>query len=1003
MNSTFRFLLIILIVSLPKLVMSQSYWQQEVNYIIDVKLDDVKHQLRGNESFEYTNNSPNSLSEIKIHLWANAYKNSKTALGKQNYESGNTILNFGNDSLKGWIDSLDFTVNGIKANWSLDEKHIDICTITLNKPLLPGEKITISTPFIVQIPSGKISRLGHVEQSYQITQWYPKPAVYDAAGWHAIPYLNQGEFYSEYGSFDVSITLPKNYVVGATGDLQTQSELAFLLAKSDSTLVKIKNDNYNPKSRRGGGKFPPSSKEFKTIRYVQENVHDFAWFADKRYEVLTGSIELPHSKRKVTSWALFTPDNTNLWQKAIEYINDGTYYYSLWNGDYPYNHVTAVDGTISAGGGMEYPNVTVIGNASDAKELETVIVHEVGHNWFYGILGSNERDHGWMDEGLNTLNEVRYMQTKYPNNRNFSEQLLGGSFHFNDLSHFDLGDISYRMIAEVGLDQPIETKSEDFTSMNYGLIMYQKTGLVFNYLRQYLGSDKFDECMQQYFETWKFKHPQPENLRQTMEACSGKDLSWLFEDLIETTNHLDYKLKKVKEISPNTYSVTVKNSGQVDGPISIQALANDSIVSTIWIEPGQKKSTITLPETRFYIDGISIASDKSIPELNRQNNHWKNAGLFKRFEKPGFEFLIGDNESKKSNMFWTPIIAGNFYDKFMIGGAFHNYGIPFNHVQYLIAPMYSFGRNSVSGIAEVSYTMLPKKALRISKIGISVKSFKNDSIFKRNDSYYFIASPYWFAKIGNRKNQQLPYSNSIRVQTMYRADILNGSNTQHVGVFLEYNFDYVKPDHKINAKLRTDFATNIDNSAQFGRSSLAASYSYRYSKNKMKRWISIRGYVGGFWDNNFKTSTNPNYTLAVSGMNGAQDIFVEDYYFGRGLPTGIWSQQRGENMGGFLSASNFGATDQWMATGNFYFQLPIKPNFFGVFADFGTVRLGATNYGLFNTGLALRFGDVFGLYFPLYMNDILENSFTTKNYAERIRFSLKLNIFMRDFKLGNLL
>lgn len=983
---------------------TQTYWQQEVNYKIDVKLDDNIHRISGFESFEYINNSPQSLSEIYIHIWPNAYKNDQTALGKQGYLDGDQQLRYGNDSIKGWIDSLDFKIGGFAINWEYVENNIDICKITLPVPLKTGESVTITTPFRVQLPSGSISRLGHIGQSYQITQWYPKPAVFDKNGWHAMPYLNQGEFYSEYGSFDVSITVPKNYVVGATGDCQTESELAFLNQKANETEAKIKAGDYNQKSKRGGGTFPESAKEWKTIRYKQDKVHDFAWFADKRYEVLKGEFELPHSKRKVTTWALFTPNSTSLWQNAIEYINDGAYYYSLWNGDYPYNNITAVDGTISAGGGMEYPTITVIGNASSAKQLEVVIVHEVGHNWFYGILGSNERDHGWMDEGMNTLNEVRYMQTKYPNNTELSDMVLNGSFHFNDLSHFDMGDYSYRTIAGLGLDQPIETKSADFTSTNYGLIMYQKTGLVFNYLRQYLGSEKFDECMNNYYDTWKFKHPQPEDMRSSLENCSGKKLDWLFEDLIQTTNHVDYKLKKVKKTDGNTFEVTVKNVGQVDGPISVHQISSDSIVSTTWIEPGSKKTTITFPSSPLTVDRISISADQAIPELNRQNNSWKSTGLFHRFEKPNMEFLIGDNQSDRSTMFWTPIIAGNAYDKFMIGGAFHNYGVPLNKFQYLIAPMYSFGRNSVSGVTELSYSMLPKKNVRISKIGVSVKSFKNDSTFKRNDSYYFIVSPYWTAKLGNRNNQQKPLTHSIRVQTMYRADILGGSNTQNIGGFIEYNLDYVRPDHKVNMKLRNEFVTNADNSDQFGRSSLAAAYSYRYLKNKMKRWVTLRGYVGAYWDNHFKTSTNPNYTMSIAGMNGTQDIFVEDYYFGRGLPTGIWSQQRADNnMGGFSSATNFGSTDQWMATGNFYFQIPIKPNFFGVFADFGTVRLGNSNYSLFNTGLALRFGDVFGVYFPIYMSDILEQSFLTKNYTERIRFSLKINLFTRDLKLGNLL
>ena len=168
---------------------------------------------------------------------------------------------------------------------------------------------------------------------------------------------------------------------------------------------------------------------------------------------------------------MFTPRNKGLWSKSIEYINDATFYYSKWNGDYPYNQVTAVDGTISAGGGMEYPNVTVIGNSSSPMELEVVIVHEVGHNWFYGQLGSNERVHGWMDEGMNTLNEIRYVQTKYPNNTALSDMVLNGRFHLNDLDHHDMADISYRAIAGIGEDQPIETHSARFTSANYGICL----------------------------------------------------------------------------------------------------------------------------------------------------------------------------------------------------------------------------------------------------------------------------------------------------------------------------------------------------------------------------------------------------------------------------------------------------------------------------------------------------------------------------------------------------
>ena len=514
----------------------------------------------------------------------------------------NMALEHATEDDKGYIDSLDFKVNGETVKWELDAQHIDIAKIHLKSPLQPGQKITVSTPFKIKIPNGDISRLGHVGESYQITQWYPKPAVFDRNGWNQMPYLTQGEFYSEYGTFDVSITLPKNYVVGATGDLQTQSELDFLDEKAAATQKKYDDDKFRNDKKSGSGNtaFPESDQETKTIRYTQKNVHDFAWFADKRFEVLKGEVELPYSKRKVTSWAMFVEHHANLWKDAIEYLNDATFYYSKWNGDYPYNQVTAVDGTISAGGGMEYPNVTVIGNSGSKEELEVVIVHEVGHNWFYGQLGSNEREHPWMDEGMNTLNELRYIETKYPNNEQMSKMMgnMAQKIHLDHLSHHDMSDITHGMVASMGADQPIELPSDEYTSTNYGAIVYAKTGLVFSYLRDYLGDELFDQCMLAYYAKWEFKHPQPQDMKQVFVEITGKNLDWVFEDLITTTKHIDYKIKRVKQ-DENGTTVIIKNVGQINSPVRVDAFSLGQYKYTKWVEPGEKTPEVHFTEKTF--------------------------------------------------------------------------------------------------------------------------------------------------------------------------------------------------------------------------------------------------------------------------------------------------------------------------------------------------------------------------------------------------------------------
>lgn len=979
------------------IVQGQNYWQQEVNYTISVKLDDIKHELTADESFVYINNSPNTLNEIYIHLWANAYKDEKSALGQQLYEMGNQLLKYGPDSIKGAIYGLDFKIDGIPVSFAAVDGHLDIAKLILPKPLVSGGRITVSTPFQVKIPSGAISRLGHVGQSYQITQWYPKPAVYDKNGWNPIPYLTQGEFYSEYGSFDVSITLPKNYIVGATGDLQTDSEVQFMNSLVDQTA-----EQRGLKVEGRKSLFPSSSPEYKTIRFTQKNVHDFGWFADKRFLVKKGEVKLPESGRSVTSWALFTPANANVWQKSIEYINDGTYYYSKWNGDYPYNQVTAVDGTISAGGGMEYPNVTVIGNTSSPMDLEIVIVHEVGHNWFYGILGTNERVHGWMDEGMNTLNELRYIYTKYPNNKNLSDLVLGGRFHFNDLSHYDMSDFTYRVVTALGEDQPMETHSAEFTSGNYGAVMYGKTGLVFNYLKDYLGDERFDKAMHAYYEQWKFKHPQPEDMRASLEASTNENLAWLFEQIVPTTRVIDYKLKSVKQSNASTF-VTIKNVGQVNGPVGVSAYKTGNLVATKWVKPGDKVVSFEGTE----IDEVRINSSGRTPELNYSNNNWHKKGLFGKVERYKFETWIGDNEPTKNNLFWTPMLGGNTNDKFMAGIVLHNFGVPFSKWGFVAAPMYSFGGKRISGLADITYTMHPVSCLKLSRFGVSVRSFKNvDSTKRANDGVFVTVSPFWYAKLGNRKKAKF-FDQSILVQSMYRQDVNSGLTQELVGGFIKYDYALNKADQRAALQLRSDFLANVNNNNQLGRFSGELSYSYRYIKNRKSRWAEIRFAGASNYLFNMNQSGNVNnYLLAMNGTNGAQDIFVEDYYFGRNSTAGLWSQQFADNFGGFKNTSFVGTNSQWLAATNVFIQTPIGPSFLGFFGDFGvfpSLLKGDKIQTVYDAGIGVKVAKMIGVYVPLITSQNIKDAQKGLNFAEKIKISLKLNFTNRPVRLRGLI
>ena len=347
---------------------AQAYFQQEVNYKIAVSLNDTLHELTAFEQIEYTNNSPDTLQFLYFHLWPNAYSNNKTPLARQIFAFKGKQKLFNDSELRGYIDLLDFKVNDFPVSWELLPNQPDICKVLLNNPLLPGENIIITTPFHVKIPKGVTSRLGHIGQTYQITQWFPKPAVYDRHGWHPMSYLDQGEFYSEFGRFDVSITLPDNYVVAATGVLQDSTELAKLDAlAADTAWRSIK--------MLGKAKQIIPTKTKKTLHYTGENMHDFAWFADQQFNVMKGKVILPETGKEVTVWVMFTSRQSRLWRNALKYTSQAITDFSKMIGDYPYTSYTLVQSPLSAGLGMEYPGLAVIGPTKNAWTLDNVSVY----------------------------------------------------------------------------------------------------------------------------------------------------------------------------------------------------------------------------------------------------------------------------------------------------------------------------------------------------------------------------------------------------------------------------------------------------------------------------------------------------------------------------------------------------------------------------------------------------------------------------------------------------
>ncbi|MCH5596951.1 M1 family metallopeptidase [Niabella ginsengisoli] len=496
------------------------YWQQHVSYKMDVKLDDKVNTISGKEEVVYTNNSPETLDFIWFHIWPNAYKNDSTALFQQLMNDSTSEEDLSNIT-RGYIDGLNFKVDGktAKTEPHSNPNYIDIIKVLLPKSLKPGASATISTDFNVKLPS-YFSRSGFADGQFMATQWYPKPAVYDKSGWHEFPYLSMGEYYSEYGDYKVNITLPGEYVVGATGVLQNKDEL-----EQYKTI-----GSKNATNRTGTPELYKGKSGSKTLSYTAENVPDFAWFAEKNVVIQYDTLQLS-SDKIVDAFTYYKNKPGTIWNNSIDYAKDGTRAYSKWIGDYQYPTVQVFEGPKNnSSGGMEYPMITLITVPDASKEyLDGVIAHEIGHNWFMSMLGSNEREHTWQDEGLNTYFQFRYEAEKYRYNSIFKDQVPEA---LKNLPVSQFQATLYNAMRQIPMTSVIDQPAANFkTSQEYGLISYIKTAMWVYQLEQQSGQEKIDAAFKEYFKEWSNKHPQPEDMKAAFEKSLGTNLDSAFNKL----------------------------------------------------------------------------------------------------------------------------------------------------------------------------------------------------------------------------------------------------------------------------------------------------------------------------------------------------------------------------------------------------------------------------------------------------------------------------------------
>ncbi|MDA9893499.1 M1 family metallopeptidase [Flavobacteriaceae bacterium] len=509
---------------------SAQYWQQAVDYTMEVTLDTETALYNGTQKLVYTNNSPETLNKVFYHLYFNAFKpGSEMAVRLKNAADKNRRFKISVDSLtqdqQGYLKVSGLTQDGVKLS-PIDSETI--LEVPLNKPILPGESTTFELSFEGHVPdvirrAGKNSSEG---VAFSMAQWYPKMAEYDREGWNADPYTGR-EFHGVWGDFDVKITLNKKFVVAASGYLQNADDIGMGYS-----------DRKKPKAKKGNV----------TWHFIAPQVHDFTWAADLEYihDTYPGPNDVTlhffykNKPEIIENWKKLQPDTA----KLMRFFNEKV-------GTYPYKQYSVVQG---GDGGMEYAMLTLITGGRKYGSLFGVTAHELAHSWFQHILATNETKHEWMDEGFTTFISTLAKDEILEENKEFP---LEGSYR------------GYFNLANSGVEMPQSTNANRYShNYAYESTAYSKGAVFLGQLGYIVGKEKLYEILQTYYDEWKFKHPLPNDLRRIAERVSGLQLQWFLTDWTQTTNTIDYAISEVEE-QDNKTTVLLKRKGLMPMPLEI--------------------------------------------------------------------------------------------------------------------------------------------------------------------------------------------------------------------------------------------------------------------------------------------------------------------------------------------------------------------------------------------------------------------------------------------------
>ena len=620
-RTVFYFILISLL--MPGSLIAE-YWQQYVEYEMDIFLDEDKKILEANSNLLYVNHSPDALDQVLMQLYPNAFNAGTIA---------EEVWAFYEDSFpadKGWTGIKINRVKSDSVDFEFEIRDDTILDIKLAHLLQPGDSIQFSLDWTSLIHP-HIDRSGWKKRQFDFAQWYPKFVVYDENGWHDDPFGDWGEFYGEFGNFRVNFDVPLDMIVASSG-VVVDGDPGWDAVTVDTSLAweKWLIDFKVERAELLAGQDIFARRQ---VSFVAENVHDFAWVCspDFVYEHSSWDGIDVHSIFSTDVGAVWTKDVARHGAAALEWLSEKFGYY-------PWPQMTVVKALL--GGGMEYPMLVM-----DASESEGLILHEIGHNWFFGIFGNDELDDAWLDEGFTSFQTNWYIETVYPDNGYSRSRKRITEFEENNLPRQMYWEADFKSVLRYmtsAHNQPIATHSFDYSDYtSYRSNVYDKASIMLQSLKLYLGEEKFLAGMQLYYDRWALKHVNEDRFIKAMEDGSGASLDWFFDQWLHTTNYVDYELVDwtVEPIDQGHYKTRVEiyNKGGMYVPMSATVYGSSGESSSAMPDDFvHRKSAYIDVESNFHPKRVVLDAENVFFDVDRRNNDSKSHNSF-RYNYKGWD------------------------------------------------------------------------------------------------------------------------------------------------------------------------------------------------------------------------------------------------------------------------------------------------------------------------------------------------------------------------------